>query len=394
MLDSAGIRFRASDNGAARKATIIYGADAVGIALLEATQKARDRYIVGFVDPSPNLWRQYVGGFKVYPPHRLARIVEREEVKEILVAIPSSNRRERNRVLRELEQLPVAVKILPTYEDVSSGNVSLMSLRDVEVGDLLGREPVAPNVSLMNQSIGGKSVLVTGAAGSIGSELVRRIVRRNPRRLVLLDTSERGLYEIDQELRTLLKRDPQSVCPEIKIVLGSVTDATLLDQVISQNDIATIYHAAAYKHVPLVEANPLAGIENNVFGTLVAAQCARRRGVERFVLVSTDKAVRPTNVMGASKRLAELILQAAAVGGGSTVFCMVRFGNVLDSSGSVVPLFRNQIRSGGPITVTTPDVTRYFMSIPEAAGSRDTGRSNGCRRRSVHPAHGRSGEDR
>jgi FlaA1/EpsC-like NDP-sugar epimerase len=368
LLDSAGIRFRSSDDSGIRKATMIYGADAVGVALLQAAQKARDRYIVGFVDPSPTLWRQYVGGLKVYPPQRLARLIEREQVQEILVAIQSNHRRERKRILQELEQLPVAVKVLPTYEDVSAGNVSLMSLRDVEVGDLLGRDPVAPNVTLMNGSIVGKSVLVTGAAGSIGSELVRQIARRSPRRLVLLDNSERGLYEIECEMRALLERDPEVVRPELKVVLGSVTDAALLDQVISENAIETIYHAAAYKHVPLVELNPLAGIENNVFGTFVAAQAARRHGVERFVLISTDKAVRPTNVMGASKRLAELILQAEARDeGNTTVFTMVRFGNVLDSSGSVVPLFRNQIRAGGPITVTHPDVTRYFMSIPEAA---------------------------
>lgn len=367
LLDSAGIRFRATEESGIRKATLIYGADAVGVALLEAVQKARDRYIVGFVDPSPSLWRQYVGGLKVYPPQRLARLIEREQVQEILVAVPSNHRRERKRILQELEQLPVAVKILPTYEDVSSGNVSLMNLRDVEVGDLLGRDPVAPNVTLLNRSIVGKSVLVTGAAGSIGSELVRQIARRSPRRLVLLDTSERGLYEIEYEMRSLIEREPESARPELKVALGSVTDAALLDQVISENAIETIYHAAAYKHVPLVELNPLAGVENNAFGTLVVAQSARRHGVERFVLISTDKAVRPTNIMGASKRLAELVLQAQALEGSSTVFTMVRFGNVLDSSGSVVPLFRNQIRSGGPITVTHPDVTRYFMSIPEAA---------------------------
>lgn len=349
-----------------RTTTLIYGADQQGIALLRAIRKAKDRHVVGFVESSPNLWRQYVSDLKVYPPHRISRLIEREKIQEVLIALPGNRRQERRKVLQELERFPVAVKILPTYEDISSGHVSLNSLRPVEVGDLLGRDAVKPNIELMDRYTTGKSILVTGAGGSIGSELVRQIALRSPRRLVLLDISESGLYSIEFDARHLIKdaADP----PEIKIVLGSATDMRLLDQVIVENGIETIYHAAAYKHVPIVEENPFSGLENNVFGTMATALAARKHGVERFVLVSTDKAVRPTNIMGASKRLAELVLQAeAAVCDGPTVFTMVRFGNVLESSGSVVPLFRQQIRTGGPITVTHPNVTRFFMSIPEAA---------------------------
>jgi FlaA1/EpsC-like NDP-sugar epimerase len=367
MLESAGINFTGPSTAGIRTATLIYGADQPGIALLRAIRKARDRHVVGFIDSSPTLWRQYVSDLKVHPPHRIARLIEREKVQEILIALQGNRRQERRRVLQELEHFPVSVKILPSYEDVTSGHVSLNSLRAVEVGDLLGRDAVTPNTELMDRYTTGKSILVTGAGGSIGSELVRQIALRSPRRLVLLDISESALYNIEIDTRRLLKNDLKP--PELKIVLGSATDTRLLDQVMVENGIQTIYHAAAYKHVPMVEMNPFAGLENNVFGTLATAQCARKHGVERFVLVSTDKAVRPTNVMGASKRLAELVLQAeAANGDGTTVFTMVRFGNVLESSGSVVPLFRQQIRTGGPITVTHPNVTRFFMSIPEAAG--------------------------
>ncbi len=367
FLESAGIRFAAAPEGGTRKATLIYGAGKIGIELLQAVRRAQDRYIVGFVDPSPSMWRQYVSGLKVYPPQRIGRLIERERVQEVLIALPANRRQERRRILQELERLPVTVKILPTYEDVASGNVSMRHLRDVEVSDLLGRDAVAPNVELITRSTAGKSILVTGAGGSIGSELVRQIAQRAPRRIVLLDISESALYRVELDTRQILEGMPPDDQPELRTVLGSAADAGLVSQVLAEHAIDTIYHAAAYKHVPMVEGNPFSGIENNVFGTLVSAQCARKHGVERFVLVSTDKAVRPTNVMGASKRLAELVLQAEASDQSATIFTMVRFGNVLDSSGSVVPLFRQQIRVGGPITVTHPEVTRYFMSIPEAA---------------------------
>ncbi len=364
MLESSGITF--VDVGPKRHLTaaLIYGAGEQGIALLRAVRAARNRRVLGFVDSSPDLWRQYVGDLKVHPPSSMSRFVEEDAVREVLVALPADRRR--REVLKELERFPVSVKILPTYEDVSSGHVRLNSLRAVEVGDILGRDAVPPDEDLLQRNITGKSVLVTGAGGSIGSELVRQIVALAPRRVVLLDISESALYDVGFGARRLSGTEAGST--DIRIVLGSTADTRLLDGIIVENGIETIYHAAAYKHVPIVEQNPFSGLENNVFGTVTAAECARRHGVERFVLVSTDKAVRPANVMGASKRLAELVLQAeAADESGSTVFTMVRFGNVLESSGSVVPLFRRQIEAGGPITVTHPDVTRFFMSIPEAA---------------------------
>lgn len=347
------------------KPTIIYGAGRMGSELLANVRRARDRSVVGFVDPSPTLWRQYINGVKVYAPQRLPRLIERHDICEVLVALPGTQRRE---VLKQLEPLPVSVKILPAYEDFAAGHVGVNDLRDVEIGDLLGRDPVKPNADLMARSIRDKSILVTGAGGSIGSELVRQIVRQSPRHLVLFDISEPALYKIEMEVtETLAKLPVEAPRPLVRAVLGSVLDAKLVDEVIVDHRIETIYHAAAYKHVPIVEHNPISGLDNNVLGTRVVVDAALAHGIDRFVLVSTDKAVRPTNCMGASKRLAELILQGEAAEQSDTVFTVVRFGNVLDSSGSVVPRFRQQIRAGGPVTVTHPDVTRYFMSIPEAA---------------------------
>jgi FlaA1/EpsC-like NDP-sugar epimerase len=372
LLKRAGIELPVRFREKARN-VLIYGAGTTGIQLLEALRHAGNYVPVGFVDTSPTLWGQYVGGVKVYRPERIVGLVQRHDVSEILLAMPKAKRRERHDALRQLEPLMVAVRTLPAIEDLAAGHVTVSDLRPVEAEDLLGRDPVPPDPGLLARNIEGKSVLVTGAGGSIGSELVRQILRQRPRRLVLLEAGEAQLYEIETEVEELLQAKRATIAngsplPEVAAVLGSVLNSALVRQTIEDNSVETIYHTAAYKHVPIVEQNAVAGLRNNTFGTGVLAEVAERCGVERFVLVSTDKAVRPTSIMGASKRLAEMMLQARAANGqGRTVFTMVRFGNVLDSSGSVVRKFRRQIEAGGPVTVTHRDAIRYFMSIPEAA---------------------------
>jgi FlaA1/EpsC-like NDP-sugar epimerase len=349
---------------------LIYGAETTGMQLLEALQGAGDCEAVAFIDPNPTLRGQYVGGLRVHAPERLPGLVERLDIDEVLLAMPKARRHDRQAALRELEGLKMRVRTLPAIEDMAAGRFTVSDLRPIETDDLLGRDPVPPDPALLARNIAGKSVLVTGAGGSIGSELVRQIVRQGPRRLVLFERSEAHLYEIELEADGLICRSemPGDRRPAIVPVLGSVLDAGLVRRTIEENGVETIYHAAAFKHVPIVERNPVAGLRNNTFGTMRLADVAAACGVERLVLVSTDKAVRPTSVMGASKRLAEMALQArAAERRGRTVFAMVRFGNVLDSSGSVVRRFRRQIEAGGPLTVTHPEMIRYFMSIPEAA---------------------------
>jgi FlaA1/EpsC-like NDP-sugar epimerase len=351
-----------------QRPVLIYGADTAGVQLLEALHAAGSWRPVAFIDPSPTLRSQFVGGLKVYLPDRIPELVQRYEVDEVLLAMPKARRRDRQAALRQLAALKVRVRTLPAIEDVAAGRFTVSDLRPVETEDLLGRDPVPPDAALLARNIANRSVLVTGAGGSIGSDLVRQIVRQAPRRLVLLEQSEAHLYEIDLEAEALVGRVPADRRPRLVSVLGSVEDAALVRRTIEANGVETIYHAAAFKHVPLVEHNPVVGLRNNTFGTITLADAAATAGVERFVLVSTDKAVRPTSVMGASKRLAEMALQArAAERKGRTVFAMVRFGNVLDSSGSVVRRFRRQIETGGPLTVTHPEMIRYFMSIPEAA---------------------------
>src|SRR5262245_8907911 len=349
---------------------LIYGAGTTGVQLLEALQSTGGYRVVGFIDPRRTLARQYVAGLRVSVPERMAGLIREHGVEEVLLAMPRAQRRERKAALQQLEQLKVRVRTLPAIEDLATGRVAVSDLRPVEADDLLGRDPVRPDPTLLARNITGKSVMVTGAGGSIGSELVRQIIALVPKRLVLLENAESQLYQIDQQAEALVQaaRLGGGVPPEIVAVLASVLDASTVRRVIAENAVETIYHAAAFKHVPLVEHNPVACLRNNPVGAATLAEGAAACGVERFVLVSTDKALRPTSFMGDSKRLAEMILQArAAEARGRTVFTMVRFGNVLDSSGSVVQRFRRQVEAGGPVTVTHPGMIRYFMSIPEAA---------------------------
>ena len=356
-----------------RKNVIIYGAGTMGVQLLRALNETGQFNMVAFIDNNPSLAGQMVHGVKVLRPGKIGRMITKENVKEVLLAMPSALRSERRAAIKALEPFPVVVKTLPALEEIASGRVEVSDLRPIDVEDLLGRDPVAPELELLTGHVKDKVVMITGAGGSIGSELTRQLLELGPKALVLFELSEVALYEIDMEIEELKwRRSKQRDAPPLadtKIipVLGSVLDRKLVARIISTLGVEVIYHAAAYKHVPLVEVNPFAGLQNNTFGTLTLAEVAKEAGVKRFVLVSSDKAVRPTNVMGASKRLAELILQALAAPRGATVFTMVRFGNVLDSSGSVVKRFRNQIQAGGPLTVTHPEIIRYFMSIPEAA---------------------------
>jgi len=357
-----------------RKSVIIYGAGTIGIQLLRALNETGGYKTVAFIDPNPSLAGQLVHGVKVLRPEKIGKVIADENVTEVLLATPSALRGERRLALKVLEAFPVVVKTLPALEEIASGSVQVSDLRPIDVEDLLGRDPVTPNLELLAANVQGKVVMITGAGGSIGAELTRQLLKLEPKTLVLFDLSEVALYDISMEIDDLKRRLHQeaegsaSAPTNVVAVLGSVLDRKLVARTVQERGVEVIYHAAAYKHVPIVEANPFAGLQNNTFGTLIVAEVAKELAVERFVLVSSDKAVRPTSIMGASKRLAEQILQALAKERGtSTIFTMVRFGNVLDSSGSVVKLFRNQIKAGGPVTVTHPEMIRYFMSIPEAA---------------------------
>ncbi len=356
-----------------RKNVIIYGAGPIGIQLMRALNETSNYRPVAFIDSNPSLAGQVVHGVKVVRPEKIGKVISEENITEVLLATPSALRGERRLALKALEEFPVVVKTLPALEDIASGHVEVSDLRPIDVEDLLGRDPVTPDLELLAAQVRGKVVMITGAGGSIGSEMTRQLLQLKPKTLVLFDVSEAALYEISLEIEKLQRQlrseaeDDASEETAVVQVLGTVLDRKLVTRTIEGCGVEVIYHAAAYKHVPIVEVNPFTGLQNNTFGTLIVAEAAKELGVERFVLVSSDKAVRPTNVMGASKRLAELVLQALAQESASTIFTMVRFGNVLDSSGSVVRLFRDQIKAGGPVTVTHPDVVRYFMSMPEAA---------------------------
>lgn len=350
-----------------KEPVIIYGAGSSGMQLVVALQNG-DQYLpVAFVDDSHHMIGSTVHGIRVHSPNSLYELIENYQVRQILLAIPSATHAERKEILNRLEHLPVHVKTVPDLFDMVSGKVGVDEVRDIDIEDLLGRDIVPPNPELLGACINGQSVMVTGAGGSIGSELCRQIININPARVILLDSFEYGLYEVESELREKLRSIENGDKIEIIALLGSVCNRTQIENALCTFQVDTVYHVAAYKQVPMVEKNIAEGAQNNIFGTLIAARAAEKCRVKNFVLISTDKAVRPTNFMGATKRFAEQVLQAMAEKGGKTKFSMVRFGNVLGSSGSVVPLFRKQISMGGPITVTHPEVTRYFMTVQEAA---------------------------
>ncbi len=347
--------------------TLIFGAGEAGIQTFWAMAATGHFKLYGFVDEDPTKFGQTINGVPIFSALEIGSVVSRLGITDILLAIPSATREQRNRVIQILRSLPVHTRTLPGLANLKTGRDTVKDIGELDVEDLLGRDVVAPQPDLLARGIVNLTILVTGAGGTIGSELCRQILQASPRRLLLLDHSEFGLYTLHQELSTWCQAKKSVV--ELVPLLASVTNRCRLDWICATYQPHTVYHAAAYKHVPMVECNPSEGILNNVFGTLNMALAAQAAGVARFVLVSTDKAVRPTNLMGASKRMAELILQALASKAAlqETCFSMVRFGNVLGSSGSVVPLFRKQLAHGGPLTITHPDVTRYFMLVPEAA---------------------------
>lgn len=370
FLSIGALRFMArtllhNPNRVHKRPVVIYGAGYSGLQLLNSLVHGHDYNPVAFVDDDPALQNFAVSGLNVYSTSHIPRLVEEFGAGIILLAIPSISRKRRRTIVKNLEALRVEVKTIPSMADIISGKTKISELLNVSAEDLLGRDPVVPNPELLSRNIIGRVVMITGAGGSIGSELCRQILHQDPTRLLLYEVSEFALYQINAELSAIVENLKYNT--KIEPILGSVQNVSLLETVIKAYNVQTIFHAAAYKHVPLVEENAIEGTQNNVFGTLAIASVAKELDVENFILVSTDKAVRPTSIMGATKRIAELICQAQAEEASSTVFSMVRFGNVLGSSGSVIPRFQGQIESGGPLTVTHEDITRYFMTIPEAA---------------------------
>ncbi|MFL1455723.1 polysaccharide biosynthesis protein [Marinobacter sp. GN3S48] len=348
-----------------KEAVAIVGAGETGMQLASALSQGTEYRPVMFVSFQRANHKAMINGLPVVSIEHIAKHAQKHGVRRILLALDADSKVNRKDLLKRLEPLTIPVQTVPSMSELVAGQARINDIRDLEIEDLLGRDPVRPDTALVADSLYQKAVMVTGAGGSIGSELCRQILRHKPRVLVLFEQSEFSLYAIERELQSINRVEGLNV--ELHPLLGSVTHRRRCDVIMRAFGIQTVYHAAAYKHVPLVEHNVIEGVQNNVFGTWHAAEAAIATGVERFVLISTDKAVRPTNVMGASKRLAELVLQGLAQRQNDTVFSMVRFGNVLGSSGSVVPLFRDQIRDGGPVTVTHPDIIRYFMTIPEAS---------------------------
>ena len=345
---------------------LIYGAGDAGRQLMGALSHSYEMQVVGFLDDDPKLQGSTLGGRRIYSPERLIDLTASLDVSEVLLAIPSASRFRRNQIIKLMRDAKVGIQTLPSMSDLASGKISTQDLRSLDIDDLLGRELVLPDSDLLTKNSFSKTVMVTGAGGSIGGELCRQIMEQAPKTLLLVEQSEYALYQIHHEISTRIENHG-GLNVQIVPLLASVTNPDRMRFIVGEWQPDVIYHAAAYKHVPLVEANVVEGIRNNTIGTLTVAQIAIELGVPHFILISTDKAVRPTNVMGASKRLAEMILQALAQSASKTKFSMVRFGNVLNSSGSVVPKFRQQIKDGGPVTVTDLRMTRYFMTIPEAA---------------------------
>ena len=343
-----------------KKRVAIYGAGYAGQQVAAALSRSDEHLPLFFIDDATSLSGQILGGLQVYDAKTALKVMAKRKVDEILIALPSVSRPRKSEIIQLLEPAHLKITEIPGLTKLVDGEIRISDIQEVDIIDLLGRDPVPPIQELLAKNIQDKVVMVTGAGGSIGSELCRQIIKNKPTKLIIYELTEFALYSIDKELN--LKSQI-----EIIPILGTVLDQAKLERILEQYAVQTVYHAAAYKHVPLVECNPLAGLKNNAIGTAFSLNAAVKKGVETFVLISTDKAVRPTNVMGASKRMAELYCQAMAEAQSQTQVSIVRFGNVLGSSGSVVPLFKQQIAKGGPITVTHPDVTRYFMTIPEAS---------------------------
>jgi FlaA1/EpsC-like NDP-sugar epimerase len=344
-----------------RKKVLIYGAGDAGVQLASALSHSSEYKLVSFIDDEKGLQGNHILGLKVHPSNTIGKLINRLSIDEVLIVMPSVSRSRKFNIINSLESYPVMVRMLPGVSELAEGKLSIDDLREVNIKDLLGRDAALPNQKILGKNITNKVVLVTGAGGSIGSEICRQVIPLKPKMLIMYEMSEASLYNIEMELLSL-SNNHINIYP----VLGSVNNKNRLNNVFKHFDVDTIYHAAAYKHVPMVEFNNTEGVDNNIFGTLSCAQAAIDNNVKTFVLISTDKAVRPTNTMGATKRCAELVLQALSKKQSGTKFTMVRFGNVLDSSGSVIPLFKQQIREGGPVTVTDKNITRYFMMISEA----------------------------
>ena len=361
----AGVEITSLVNKKDKRHVVIYGAGSAGIQLASVLGYSKEYSPVAFLDDNLELQGHTINGLRVYSIKELNKLILKLDIDEIFLALPSTSHAARKRIIQLLEKHPVHVRTLPSMTEVADGKIKLEDIKEIDLEDLLGRDSVSPDKNLFDACIKNKSVMVTGAGGSIGSELCRQILTREPEKLILFEQSEYNLYSVEQEFIQLIKKHEYTT--QLISILGNVTDEKRISDVLSQYNINTIYHAAAYKHVPLVEHNIIEGVRVNTIGTYTVAVSAMKNNVDTFILISTDKAVRPTNIMGASKRFAELVLQGLATKTSKTKFSMVRFGNVLGSSGSVVPLFREQIKKGGPVTVTHPDIIRYFMTIPEAA---------------------------